>query len=293
MAFSYFGIYIAIYAYRKMPFCLEKHENNLKQRENVMGKKLFKLWITLMVGCLFISVSATGVLAADAKKGAAAGPTLQEKAKAAGFEVVDYDYVKKAVGSGVGDFQKTVIVDARPARMYVKGHIPTAVNLEQMKFKKSYPKFEALNIAKDTELIFGIGKNCPLSYKDAMELKKVGYTNLKLYIKPAIWIASDYMEVGTKGAQKLFTKKAAFVDVRPAGDFGKGSIPGAVNISANTLAKAGATLPGDKAQTIVTFGNGANDTAPHMAANQLKKMGYKKVFAYVPGYSAWKTPAAK
>ena len=257
-----------------------------------MKKKTNKLCIALMVVGLFILISVNGVLAKEAKKAAAKAPSLQEKAKMAGMEVVDYNYVKKMVGNGVGDFQKVVIVDARPARLYVKGHIPTAVNLEQMKFKKSYPSFAALNIPKNTELIFGIGKDCPLSYKDAMALKKFGYTNMKLYIKPAIWISTDYMEIGTKGAQKLFTKKAVFVDVRPTGDFSKGTSPGAVNISSDTLAKAGDSLPVDKAQPLVAFGAGAGDTAPHMAADQLKKMGYKKVFAYVPGYSAWETPAA-
>ncbi|WP_303700160.1 hypothetical protein [Flexistipes sinusarabici] len=40
--------------------------------------------------------------------------SVKEKVEAAGFQLVDYEYVNKKVGKGLRNFDEIVIIDARP-----------------------------------------------------------------------------------------------------------------------------------------------------------------------------------
>jgi rhodanese-related sulfurtransferase len=69
-------------------------------------------------------------------------------------------------------YGKVFVVDARPSRNYDEGHIPTAYNIYDAKFKPLYPEFEKLAIAKDAEIFLGIGRPCPMSLNDIKGSRK-------------------------------------------------------------------------------------------------------------------------
>lgn len=216
--------------------------------------------------------------------------TVADKAKAEGFEVVDFNYVKAKIGNGLKkkDF---LPVDARPGRIFAKGFIPGAYNLPDMKFKKVYPDFEKLNVAKDMEIVLGVGKDCPLSFNVAKKLRGKGYTNLKLYVKPGIWMQDSYMQVEYKAAKKMYGKGISFIDARPERVYKKGTIDGAINIPDNKFSKFVDQLPSDTTKPVVVFCGGYSCVKSHNVANEMKKMGYKTVLVYAAGFPDWKKNA--
>jgi rhodanese-related sulfurtransferase len=74
---------------------------------------------------------------------------------------------------------EAVIVDARPARKFKKGHVPGAINISDREFDD---KLDLLPKDKSTELIYYCGGyKCPLSSKSAAKAVAQGYTNVKLF----------------------------------------------------------------------------------------------------------------
>jgi len=215
-----------------------------------------KFLIALMISAFFIAGCATTgkemqsqntVPAEQPAKPAV--KTVADMAMESNLPIVNFDYVMQNL-----DNSNVVFIDARPARLFAKGHIPGAVNLEQMKFEKVYPEFAALNIPKDKELIFGIGKDCPLSYNDALSLRKVGYTNLKLYIKPEIWLNAGYLQLEEKEAVKMVK-------------------------NAVVLKPSESAAPSDKEAVIIIHSQGDAKPAFKMI-DDLRSAGYTKLYYY-------------
>jgi len=72
-----------------------------------------------------------------------------------------------------------MVVDARPAKKFRGGSVPTAINIPYRKFDKMKGFLPA---DKSVELIFFCGGyKCPLSPKSATKAMEMGYTNVKLY----------------------------------------------------------------------------------------------------------------
>lgn len=212
---------------------------------------------------------------------------LTKEVVAQGFAVVDYDYVKGKVGIGIRQFKQVVILDARPEGLYSAGHIPSALSLPSMKFNSVYPEFEKLNIAKDTEIILGIGRECELSFMNAKRLKEKGYTNLKLYIAPPVWLDTDYQEIDMKKAKELHTAGVPFYDSRPANLFSKGTIEGSINISATKFEEKKGVLLKDMTKPVVSFCQGYSCVLSHELARKLFDLGYRNVLVYAGGYPEW------
>ena len=108
--------------------------------------------------------------------------------------------------------------------------------------------------------------------------------------------------VGAKEVQDLQAKGATLVDTRKAGEFGEGSIKGAVSIpydpekSAKTadgvfdasLDKFDLTKMADKNAHLVMFCNSGTCFKSYKAAVVLAKAGYKNVYWYRDGVPDWK-----
>ena len=249
--------------------------NNLSHESARAAQKL---------GYANIKVFAGGVL--EWKKGFSL-VALTKEAIAQGFGVVDYDYVKSKVGTGIRQLNQVVIIDARPDRMYSEGHIPSALSLPSMKFSAAYPDFEKLNIAKNTEIILGIGRECELSLKNAQRLKEKGYTNLKLYIAPPVWLDNDYQEIDIKRAKELHNGGVPFIDSRPVQLFKKGTIEGSTNISVTKFEQSKNVLPKDLTKPVVSFCQGYSCVLSHEMARKLMDLGYQNVLVYAGGYPEW------
>jgi len=259
-----------------------------------MSKMFKKISILVSILALFVLASCAQKAQVKPEGENAKGPSVMEQVKAAGFDIVDYDYVKAKVGDGLRKFNQVAIIDARPERKFDSGHIPSAINIPDTKFDKFYPQLEELKVTKDTELIVYCGGfNCIKSYNDAKYLRDKGYKNIKVYLAgDPDWSKKNYFEIGFNYAKSLLNKGVLFVDARPERVYKKGTIPGSINIPDTKFLKDPTPfmdmLPTDKNSTIVVFCGGYVCVKSHKVAEKLYEMGYKKVLAYAGGVPEWK-----
>ncbi len=91
-------------------------------------------------------------------------------------------------------------------------------------------------------------------------------------------------------AKRLFAAGAAvFIDARPAGDYRKGHITGAISLPWEAVdsrfADIGAEIPVDK--PIITYCDGANCSLSEHLAKFLREMGFAHVRVLKNGWSLW------
>jgi len=99
-------------------------------------------------------------------------------------------YVIKAGQSetvGLPEFRKIVesenaiILDARPALFYRRGHVPGAISLSREQFEKEYPKRKALNDKDRLIAVYCSGADCKDSGMVAAALVKLGHSRVLVF----------------------------------------------------------------------------------------------------------------
>jgi rhodanese-related sulfurtransferase len=174
------------------------------------------------------------------------------------YGAVSVGFVRKQI-----DGNKTLIVDSRPQQTkFVKGHIPTAINIP-------FTQFDALSgklpRALDTPVIFYCGGlKCRLSHKSAAKALAMGYTRVKVFEKGYPQWKKTYgksaealpVQAGVvEGSIDLERFKAIIaqnpesvmlIDVRDADEFAQGSFKTAVNIPVEELEPKIKDLPENK-----------------------------------------------
>jgi hypothetical protein len=174
-----------------------------------------KHFVSLMVALLLFV--AAGVCNAQV----ASGPSIAlppahvilNACKEMGVEAVSGDYVLSKMPDLINKTGKAFVIDARPARNYDEGFIPTAFNMFDAKFKRIYPELEKLKLPKDTEILIGIGRPCPMSLSDIKLLKEKGFTNLKAFVKGPVFFEKYFAEVTARGAKKHISNGAMLVNL--------------------------------------------------------------------------------
>ena len=184
-------------------------------------------------------------------------------AKEMGVEAVGGDYVISKMNDLINKSGKVFVIDARPARNYDDGFIPTAFNMYDAKFKLIYPELEKLNLAKDTEIFIGIGRPCPMSLGDIKQLKAKGFTNLKAFVKGPVFFEKFYAEVTAKGAKKHISNGAVLVSLADDADLSK-------FFAANT----------EKDKVVILAGGAEQAKTNYALADKLYKAGYKKAAVF-------------
>lgn len=188
---------------------------------------------------------------------------IMKAAAEMGVEVVDAAYVMSKLPQLLERNGKVFVIDARPARNYDEGHVPTAYNIYDAKFRLLYPEFEKLGIAKDTEIFLGIGRPCPMSLNDIKQLKEKGYTNLKAFVKGPVYFEKSFFEVTAKGAKKAAGNGALVVDLKQG---------------AGLDAFLATQAPKDR--LVVLVGDKANSAANYAAAAKVYGAGYLKTAVF-------------
>ncbi len=183
--------------------------------------------------------------------------------KEMGVEAVGGDYVLSKMDDVINKTGKVFFIDARPARNYDDGFIPTAFNMYDAKFKLIYPEMEKLNLPKDTEIFLGIGRPCPMSLTDIKQLKGKGFTNLKAFVKGPVFFERYYSEVTAKGAKKHISNGALVVNLSDDSDLSK-------FFAANNA----------KDKVIVLAGSADNAKANYGLADKVYKAGYKSTAVF-------------
>ena len=183
--------------------------------------------------------------------------------KEMGVEAVGGDYVISKMDDLINKSGKVFVIDARPARTYDDGFIPTAFNMYDAKFKLIYPELEKLNLPKDTEILIGIGRPCPMSLGDIKQLKGKGFTNLKAFVKGPVFFEKYFSEVAAKGVKKHVSNGAIVVNLADDTDLSK-------FFAANT----------EKDKVVVLAGPADNAKNNYALADRVYKAGYKSTAVF-------------
>lgn len=201
------------------------------------------------------------------------------------------DWVAKGMTPAVSSAQvkklidekaKVVLIDARPARVFAQGAIPTAINIPDSQFDKH---LDLLPADKATPLIFYCGGlKCVLSDKSAAKARALGYSNvstypeghpewLKLYGEACCAAPAKVEQGKEKGSISVasFTRmmkespdSLLVVDVRDAKEFKAAAIKGSINIPIDQLEKKMDSLPKGKPIVFVCGTGGRSGEAYDM-----------------------------
>lgn len=189
-----------------------------------------------------------------------------------------------------------LVIDARPQNKYLEGTVPGAINLpfqEWERRKGLLPADKAITL-----IFFCGGLKCDLSHKSAAKAREAGYTDVRIYadgwpewiekstrafalinpkdggktVAPEVVPAAG--EIGKAEFEKLLLERPAgflLIDVRPAVEFAKGHIPGAINISDEDLVNHIELLK--KSSSVVFYcATGSRSSSAYFAAEDA---GYK------------------
>lgn len=263
---------------------------------NLLG--VFSISLLLFSGCTSINkVEKKSQIVKDTSNSwqKRASKKVQGLLKKGNFEVVDTDYVKSKLGKGTRVSAKIIIIDARPAKKYMVGHLPTAYIIPDTAFDKFYPTIE--NMDKNKEIItYCGGWKCAKSPKVALLLKAKGWTNVKVYQEgiPAWKKSGNYNDVDLRIVKSAVKKgDALIIDARPLKKFKSGHIPTSINIPDTRFEDYINLLPSDKNSKIITYCGGYKCAKSHKVAKKLLKLGYKKVMVYAAGEPEWKKKGLK
>jgi rhodanese-related sulfurtransferase len=227
-----------------------------------------------------LAVTVTGI--AYAQGGSIYEATLAEPKQKTGE--VNTEQVRRTVADG-----SAIVIDARKHSEYVAGHIPGARNVDTTQ-SASVTTVERLagGDKKKPLVLYCNGPFCQASKQLGEQLVAAGFTNVRRYqLGMPIWRAlGGPTEIELEGIVRIYKvdQTAVFFDARSAGEFAKGSLPGAHNVPADELASGAlqkAPLPQDDFNTrIVLFGRDAAQA--RILANALSKRPWHNV-TYFPG----------
>ncbi len=236
-----------------------------------------------------VGLLTTGVLAND--PGALTKPSakVQSMIDKFGLKMVDYNYVKARLGKGTKNTASIVLVDARPAKKYMGGTIPSSINIPDTDYANYVGQLKDTPKNKEIVVYCG-GWNCGKSPKVANMLKKDGFTNVKLYqAGEPEWNKLNYREVGLPVIKAVQAKNAGvIIDARPYGKFLQETIPGSIAIPDTQVEELKGRFPVNHSEKIITFCGGFKCAKSHIVAKKLISMGYSDVSVYAAGMPEWK-----
>ncbi|MCP5083169.1 MAG: guanylyl cyclase [Alphaproteobacteria bacterium] len=97
------------------------------------------------------------------------------------------------------------------------------------------------------------------------------------------------VKVDAKGAKALFDRGVTFIDSRGSGSFGRGHVPGALNITYGLLTKEGLSRMVTPDKDVVFYCGGMDCSLSANSCAKALVWGYAKVYYFAGGYPAWKS----
>lgn len=184
---------------------------------------------------------------------------------------------------------KYFLFDSRPLPRFQEGFIPTAVNLPFPAFDKLAEKL--LPQDKNALIIFYCaGVTCNMSPGSADKAKKLGYTNIKVYIDgmPA-WLEKNAGALSPQYLKDAWIDKDiphVLLDARPEKEATNGSIKGAVTFPSKNTTKLVKALDVKKTAPVMIYDQKGGKDA-ETVAKALVKAGFKRVVILAGGFEAW------
>ena len=191
------------------------------------------------------------------------------------------------------------LFDARPAKRFGGGHIPTSVTA----FPKDKNFLSLLPEDKNALVVFFCGgPTCPYTSKAVEKAKKAGYTNLKGFQAgmPGWKKAKLPVYSEPKWLAKNLNSQHVILDVRDTGASGKSHIKGAVAMPVADLqamtqefikSKKVPYLPGvtEKRAPIIVYADSHDSQEASEGFNELRKWGYKGTTILNGGFNGWQS----
>ncbi|HET7805224.1 MAG TPA: rhodanese-like domain-containing protein [Pseudolabrys sp.] len=133
-----------------------------------------------------------------------------------------------------------IVIDARSRAEFDAGHIPGARVLDTPPDDQITAVERLANGNKGAALVvYCNGPYCQASRRLAKRLVAAGFTNVRRYqLGMPVWRAlGGPTVIELNGILRIFKadQTAVFIDARPAEEFGKGSLPGARNLTVQSL----------------------------------------------------------
>ena len=208
--------------------------------------------------------------------------------KLAAHETATLEDIQKLVALG-SEKGKYFLYDSRPAPRFMEGAIPTAVNLPFPAFDKNIDKLPADKAA--LVIFYCSGKTCNMSPGSLAKARKLGYTNVKVFIDgmPA-WgkkAAGVLSPTSLKTAYWDTQTPHVVLDARPVAEAAKGFIKGAVAVDPAKLADLLKAFPSAKLKPPVVVVDELGGAAAKTVAAELVKAGYVGVNVLSGGFKAW------
>lgn len=172
-----------------------------------------------------------------------------------------------------------MLIDARPAKKYLEGNIPSSISIPDTQFEA---KAGLLPADKSTQLIYYCGGfACKLSHKSAAKALAAGYTNVvvaeagypawkKQYGTGggvAVQAGAEEGSIDIAQFQTIVSEKPDsiyLIDVRDPDEFAAGHISSAVNIPVDKLEKQVGDLKADKPIVFVCASGARSGEAYYM-----------------------------
>jgi len=172
------------------------------------------------------------------------------------------------------------LVDVRPGKHYMAGHIQGAINVPAPafeKFKNRLPKNK-----NQTLVIYGVG-GC-LSPSVAVNAMAMGYNDVRIYTSGfPEWNKHHYGVASAKYVKQGLTDNSLVIlDLQQQENAINAHIPGATAAPFVTFTSIKKKLPGDRKAPIILYGPNQED-----AALILKKWGYKMVRLLEGDFTGW------
>lgn len=164
-----------------------------------------------------------------------------------------------------------VLIDSLPYAEYMKSHIPTAINAEDVLLEEKYihliPKTDDIDI-----ILYCMGFECGKSHNAAKILIENGYKHVKVFaggkllwtskglplatMTPNFDITQDLVSNKVNASDFIYTtesKKHLYIDARSAAEFTLGHVKQAINVPLDSYQDALPTI--DRTKTIFVYSN--------------------------------------
>ena len=218
-----------------------------------------------------------------------ADPKVQKLLKKSNLEIVDTKYVEDKIGKGLRVSAKALLIDARPAKKFKVGHVPSSINISDGSFEADIKQLKDVEKTKEIITYCG-GWKCGKAPKVATLLIAKGFTNVKVYQAgyPAWKKAGHYVDVSTLLVKSAVKKGDRFIiDARPEKVYTATRILGAVNIPDTSFETMKDKLPKNKAKKVIVYCGGFKCAKSHNVAHEMVKLGYTNVSVYAAGLPVW------